>query len=239
MPAKFLLLQVRDSNDPMLAQEVDCFSQMLGCDREQIDVWDLIAAAPTVSRLRQADVILLGGSGDYSVAEGGSWLPGALEAMRELVDLNLPTFASCWGFQAMARALGGEVVTDLGRAELGSLELQRTDLAADDGLFASLPPVFLAQMGHQDIVDTLPPGVVHLACSERVKNQAFRVVGKPIYGTQFHPELNRKALIERIINYPQYVQKIAGMTVEEFQEHCRETPESNALLKRFAAMVLE
>ncbi|MFG0261332.1 MAG: type 1 glutamine amidotransferase, partial [Novipirellula sp. JB048] len=107
---RFLLLQVRDADDPMCAQEVDCFARALGCDAQRIRVFDLLSGVPTVEQLDQVDVVLLGGSGAYSVARGGDWILPALEAMRELFELGKPTFASCWGHQAMAQALGGEVV---------------------------------------------------------------------------------------------------------------------------------
>jgi GMP synthase (glutamine-hydrolysing) len=229
----FLLLQVRNADDAMRRQEVRCFARALACDEQQIRVFDLLTGAPTAEQLRAVDVVLLGGSGDYSVATGGPWLPAALDAMRTLHDLGKPTFASCWGFQAMARALGGQVETDLNRAELGSIPIQLTDDGQRDPIFGPLGGCFLAQMGHQDIVEQLPPGVVLLASSERVRNQAFRCPGKPIYCTQFHPELNLHALLERVSNYPWYVERIAGISSAAFIATCRETPETDSLLLRF------
>ena len=233
----YLLLQVRDSHDPMLHQEVDCFSRALGCERSHIAVHDLLSGAPTPSRLGEADIVLLGGSGDYSVAEGGSWLEPALAAMRELVDLSKPTFASCWGFQAMAKALGGEVVTDKSRAELGSVEVFLTEAGKSDPLFESLGDNFLAPMGHQDCVTRLPAGATLLASSRKVDNQAFRIDGKPIYCTQFHPELNRESLVQRVHAYPVYAEKISGLSLEQFAQQCDETPQTDQLLGRFVNLV--
>jgi GMP synthase (glutamine-hydrolysing) len=174
----------------------------------------------------------LGGSGDYSVAEGGSWLPAALETMRELYAWSKPTFASCWGFQAMARALGGEVVTDLGRAELETATLYLTPAGQRDPVFGTLPQPFAGLSGHQDLVDRLPPDAVLLASSHRVVNQAFRIPGKPMYCTQFHPELTRATYLERVRAYPDYVQKIAGIPYEQFAASCREAPEAGTLLRK-------
>jgi GMP synthase (glutamine-hydrolysing) len=230
---RYLLLQVRNPDDPMRKQEVGCFVRALDCDPSQIRIHDLLARVPTVAQLGDVDIVLLGGSGDYSVAEGGNWLPPALAAMQELYELDKPTFASCWGFQAMAKAMGGEVITDLPRAELGSVEICLTKAGQDDPLFAGLGDRFLAQMGHQDRVSHLPPTAVLLASSERVRNQAFRFRGKPIYCAQFHPELNRSELLERVDAYPWYVERIAGMSVERFVESCQETPETDQLLRRF------
>jgi GMP synthase (glutamine-hydrolysing) len=88
-------------------------------------------------------------------------------------------------------------------------------------------------MGHQDIVDRLPADAVVLASTDRVQHQAFRFAGRPIYCTQFHPELNRPALLERVRAYPQYIERIAGITLEEFEQATAETPQSGSLLARF------
>ena len=235
---RFLLLQVRNPDDPMRSQEVGCFARALNCAREQIEVHDLIASAPTVNELSPYQAVLLGGSGDYSVAEGGPWLEKGLLAMRELFELGKPTFASCWGFQAMSLALGGEVVNDISRAELGTVPVRLTEAGRSDRLFKAMPPEFLVQMGHQDIVDRLPPKAVLLASTDRVTNQAFTFPGKPIYATQFHPELDRAALLDRVRTYPRYVEEIAGIPPEEFERlHCHESPESNGLLKRFVELI--
>ena len=235
---RHLLLQVRNQNDPMRPQEVHCFARALGCDVSQIRAFDLLAGSPTAAQLDQADVVFLGGSGDYSVAEGGPWLPAALEVMRELHRIGKPTFASCWGFQAMARALGGDVITDIARAEVGSIEVELTDAGRVDPLFAELEDRFLAQMGHHDIVVRLPDDAILLASSQRVENQAFRFDSKPIYCTQFHPELNREALLQRVWAYPWYIDRIRGISLEEFAVDCQESPATDELLRRFVTLVL-
>jgi GMP synthase (glutamine-hydrolysing) len=228
-----LLLQTRNSGDPMAAQEVRCFARMLDCSISSIDVFDLLSAAPTLERLERADMLLLGGSGHYSAAGEGAWLERALDAMREIHRLAMPTFASCWGFQAMARALGGKCVNDLSNAEVGTIQLILTRDGVADPLFGQLPPEFSGQAGHEDHVVELPPDAVLLASSQRVREQAFRFAGRPIYCTQFHPELDLKALMERVIAYPEYVARIARIPFDDFIKGCRETPEANQLLRRF------
>jgi len=230
---RYLLLQTRNSDDSMRKQEVGCFSRMLGCEPRSIDVVDFLTRGPTPSEFAKADVVLLGGSGHYSAAGVGVWLERALDALRELHRVAKPTFASCWGFQAMARAMGGRCIHDPRLAELGTVELQLTDAGRTDPLFSSLPPSFSGQAGHEDHVVDLPPDAILLASSTRVRNQAFRFTGKPIYCMQFHPELDRTALLERARTYSEYIERIAAMSYEEFTSKCRETPEANGLLRRF------
>jgi GMP synthase (glutamine-hydrolysing) len=234
---RFLLLQVRRPDDPMRDQEVRCFATSLKCRSEQIEVLDLIHEVPTLERLRRVDMVLMGGSGDYSVAEGGPWLDAALDAMRELYDLGKPTFASCWGFQALARALGGEVITDPQRAEVGTFEIQLTAAGRHDPVIGPLGAAFLGQLGHQDIVTRLPADATLLATSERGVNQAFTFPDKPIYCTQFHPELDRRSLLERANHYPEYVHRVCGVSLAAFASLLQESPLANRLLVRFVEHV--
>jgi GMP synthase (glutamine-hydrolysing) len=234
---RYLLLQTRNSGDPMRTQEVRCFARMLECSTSAIEVFDLLSASPPAEKLQQADMVLLGGSGHYSAAGEGVWLERALDAMRDVHRLAKPTFASCWGFQAMARAMGGKCVNDLQNAEVGTIELHLTDAGRSDPLFGQLPPSFAGQAGHEDHVVELPPDAVLLASSDRVPEQAFRFEGRPIYCTQFHPELDLTALLERVMAYPEYVARIARVPFEEFMESCRQTPEANTLLRRFVKLV--
>jgi GMP synthase (glutamine-hydrolysing) len=232
----FLLLQVRDADDPMQGHEVVCFARGLAVPETAIAVHDLLAGPPAPAALDRVDVVLLGGSGDYSVVRGGPWLPGALEAMAALVHDGKPTFASCWGFQAMARALGGEVVTDRSRAEVGTIRLELTSAGESDPVFGPLGKRFDAQSGHEDIVETLPDGATLLASSDRVVNEAFRFDGKPIYCTQFHPELTRADLLARIARYPAYLPLCGVSTQEELEAITPETPHTEGILRRFLAL---
>ena len=182
-------------------------------------------------------MFLLGGSGHYSAAGSGDWLVRALEILRKVYDSGKPAFASCWGFQSMARAMGGRVIKDPSRAEVGTHRLFLTDAGHQDPVFAPLGTSFLGQMGHEDRVAELPPGATLLASSERIENQAYRFNDRPIYCTQFHPELNRDDLLTRVHNYPEYIERIAGITAEEFRASVLDSPESAALLTRFVAQV--
>lgn len=234
---RFLLVQVRDEGDPMRAQEVTRFAWALGCHEGQIATHDLLKAFPTRDVLDSYDAVLFGGSGDYSAAGEGEWLERILDGMRSLHDQGKPTFASCWGFQAFARAMGGECVHDPAHAELGPVDLRLTEAGRADPVFGALPRRFQGQAGHEDRVSRLPAGAVLLASTRRVAEQAYTFPGKPIYATQFHPELDREALIGRLRAYPRYVQRIAGVPLAMFEAQCGETPEANTLLRRFVEHV--
>jgi len=222
----------------MREHEIECFSRSFRCDRDRINVFDLLSGVPSQRALADADVVLLGGSGDYSVARGGPWLPAALETMRQLHETSKPTFASCWGFQAMARAMGGEVVTDRSRAEVGTHWLELTPEGKDDPVFGPLGDRFQVQIGHEDIVTRLPDGATLLASSDGVEIQAFRFDDRPIYCTQFHPELSRDDFLKRIAQYTDYLPLTGHATLEELSAATPDTPETEAILRRFVAVAL-
>ncbi len=221
----------------MREHEITCFARALRCKVEQVCSFDLISAAPSRAELDRADMILLGGSGHYSVAGEGAWLERAMDVLCDIHAQSKPTFASCWGFQAMARALGGRVIHDLDHAELGTLDLFLTTAGHEDPVFGPLGASFRVLAGHEDRVVELPADAVLLGSSHRVENQAYRFVDRPIYCTQFHPELHAIDLMSRIEAYPEYVRRIAGMSIEEFAHTCKDSPETEALLSRFAELV--
>ena len=235
----YLLLQIRNPDDPMRSHEVECFSRALQASPGQIEVVDLLTERPSDLHFHKRDVVLFGGSGHYSAAGEGEWLERALDVLREVHNRKQPTFASCWGFQAMARAMGGRVVNDPTRAEVGTHTLQLTPAGQDDPVFGPLGATFDAQMGHEDCVVELPPDTTLLASSDKVTHQAYRFDDAPIYCTQFHPELNRADLILRLEAYPEYIELVTGLTPEAFAEAVFDTPETEALLPRFIRHVLD
>ena len=222
----------------MAAQEVLCFARSLPCTSSNIEVFDLLSGAPSTLALKRTDVVLIGGSGEHSVVRGGPWLSRALDTMTELYAKSRPTFASCWGFQAMAQALGGTVVTDRDRAEVGTAWVELTHDGEADPVFGPLGKRFRVPIGHEDVVTKIPESARLLASSDLVENQAFVFLDKPIYATQFHPELNRADLVARLTKYTEYLPLTGHKSIKEFEDNTPETPESESILPRFLKEVL-
>ena len=222
----------------MRDQEVSCFASALECEVGDIGQLDLIEKGPSASQLSEFDAVFVGGSGDYSVVKGGHWLPAALASLQSVANSGIPMFASCWGFQAISAAFGGQVVYQREYAELGSTKVKLTDAGAKDPVFSVAGPSFLAHSGHEDTVTTLPSEAILLASSDRVANQAIKLSDRPVYATQFHPELLKEHYLQRLQTYPRYVTELTGMPFDEFAASCRETPESNRLLRQFVQQVV-
>ena len=91
---------------------------------------------------------------------------------------------------------------------------------------------------HRDVrVVTLPPGGVELAASELCPNQAFRLEAAPVYGAQFHVELDRERMLERASVYrDEYLADHGAM--ESLEQALLPSPESATLLRRFLSRVV-
>ncbi|PQO39163.1 aminotransferase [Blastopirellula marina] len=230
---RYLLIQIRDADDPIREQEIGCFADALRCPQESITVFDLLSTSLDASHLAEVDMVMIGGSGRYSVTSNAPWMQHALVSLQRLLDSGKPTFASCWGFQSLARTAGGKVIHDLEHAELGTSLVSLTEAGKLDPIFSHLPESFEAYMGHEDRVIELPPGTTLLASTETVAQQAFRFDGRPIYCTQFHPELTLPTLLSRVEAYPEYCERIAQVPYYEFRSQCQAAPQCETLLKLF------
>ena len=239
MTPRILLLQARNGDDPMRHAERRSFAEKTGLDVDRIVPHDLLAGPPDLSDLKRFDALMVGGSGDYYVSN--RTLPhfdAQLGFLSEVVGRGHPMFASCFGFQILVAALGGEVIYDPATMEVGTYRLEVTEEGRRDPLLGRLPESFDAQMGRKDRARRLPAGVVHLARSERNPYQALRIPGKPIWATQFHPELDLESNLER---YHRYLDGYAELlTLEEQRlalERFKESPHTDSLLPGFLELV--
>lgn len=196
-----LLVSLRDPHDPMALHERHCFAATAQLPLEQLDVHAMASGRLDASTLPRYDVVFFGGSGAYSVLDDVPWIRDGLTALQEVVASRVPAWASCFGFQGLALALGGEVVNDEARTELGATLLTLTPEGRADPLLRGLPDTFWAQEGHHDHVTRLPPGVTRLVTGDVSAEQAFRVDGAPFWASQFHPELDPSTTVQRFLHY--------------------------------------
>lgn len=232
---RYRLLQARLPSDRVRYEEHAAFVQRLGVRADEVEPWDLLSQPlDHGTALGDADAVLVGGSGAFSVYDDAPWLPGFIDLMGALADQGTPTFASCFGFQALVVALGGEVRKDEAAAEVGSFEISLTPEAAVDPLFGLLPERFIAQQGHKDRAVRWPGGLVHLARSERCPYQALRVADKPVYATQFHPELTWEENRTRFSRYfDMYKGAFGESQAQRMLDSFVPSPQANGLLGRF------
>ncbi len=128
---------------------------------------------------RRPRAVILSGGPSSVYAEG------APQAPVELVTAGVPVLGICYGFQAMAQALGG-VVERTGRSEFGRTPLT---VSAPGVLLRGLPERLSVWMSHGDAVSRAPAGFAVTAVTEGSPLAAFEDPGRGLFGVQFHPEV--------------------------------------------------
>ncbi len=239
MTPKLLLLQARRNDDPSKAEERASFAARLHLPLESVVPHDLLQGPPSLADIQAYKAILIGGAGEFDVSKRNlPFFDATLQRLREIVATGHPMFASCFGFQLLVQALGGDIISDPVNAEIGAYRLTLAPQARDDELFGVLPNQFMAQLGHKERARLLPPGVVNLASSERVAYQAFRIPGKPIWATQFHPELTVEENRQRFQRYLDLYQSLfTQQEIDDILATFQPSPETEQLLPRFLKLI--
>ena len=106
---KILLLQARTADDPAKSEELASFADKAGLPLSAFISHDLLTGPPRLEELSRFAALMIGGSGDFSVASGNlPLLDETLTFLAETIARKFPIFASCFGFQAIVRALAGK-----------------------------------------------------------------------------------------------------------------------------------
>jgi GMP synthase (glutamine-hydrolysing) len=141
---------------------------------------EVIPHTATVEDIKARDpqaIVLSGGPASV-------YTDGAPQLDPALFDLDVPVFGICYGFQAMAQALGGTV------AHTGTSEYGRTELNVTGGqLHSDLPVTQPVWMSHGDAVTAAPDGFEVVAASAGAPVAAFENRVRRLAGVQYHPEV--------------------------------------------------
>ncbi len=172
----------------------------------------------SVERVRELNplAIILSG-GPSSVYEAG-----APHCDPELFQLGIPVLAICYGMQLVCEALGGKVDSNPVR-EFGRAECHVIDPA--DPLFHDVPANSQVWMSHGDQVQMTGTEFRSVAATQTCPVAAVRHQSLPIYGLQFHPEVNHTTFGALIIgNFLDRVCQSRGTwTMGRFLERAVET----------------
>lgn len=134
---------------------------------------------------RHSHFILTGS--EASITEREPWVDDEVAFVQEAVARGFPVLGSCYGHQLLALALGGTgMVRRSARPEVGWYPidiLEKNDLLGEKG-------TLYAFCSHFDEVVGLGNGYRVLASTPSCQIQAFELIGRPVWGVQFHPEID-------------------------------------------------
>ncbi len=156
---------------------------------------EVLPNTATLAEMR-ADGILL--SGGALSLEGVATPLGRVAEWIDSVDV--PVLGICVGHQFLGRHFGGRV------ARAPAPEFGRVELAVDrpeHPMFEALPRSFSVWASHNDQVAEPPSGWPLLAHSASCAVEAMAHPSRPIWGMQFHPEVehseNGRELLRRFV----------------------------------------
>jgi GMP synthase (glutamine-hydrolysing) len=161
---------------------------------------EVIAHTASVEDIKAKDpqAIVLSGGPSSVYEEGAPQLdPG-------LFDLGVPVFGICYGFQAMAQALGGTV------ARTGTSEYGRTELKVAGGeLHSGLPDSQPVWMSHGDAVTSAPEGFEVVATTVGSPVAGFENQARRLAGVQYHPEVMHTPHGQQVLS--RFLHEFAGI----------------------------
>jgi GMP synthase (glutamine-hydrolysing) len=117
------------------------------------------------------------------------WLMAELKLIEKCAEKNIPLLGICYGHQLIGRVLmGAHSVREKYSPEFGWKRIRLVE--GDSKLFGGIPSEFYAHCSHFDEVCELSRDFRLLAESDRCGIQAYEHKSKPIWGVQFHSEID-------------------------------------------------
>jgi GMP synthase (glutamine-hydrolysing) len=140
----------------------------------------LVKNTVTPEDIEDAEVegIVIGG-GQYLDASGNSG-----RIIKRFAG-KVPVLGICLGHQLMAKLYGGGVRT----APVGEYAEAEIMVDEENDILKGLGPTFKAWVSHKDEVSRMPKDFVRLAHSKTCSVEAMAHKRLPLYGVQFHPEV--------------------------------------------------
>ncbi|MFE1596142.1 glutamine-hydrolyzing GMP synthase [Nocardia sp. NPDC058705] len=194
-----------DTQRPVLVVDFGAqYAQLIARRVRESSVFsEVIPHTMTVEEIadKQPLAVILSGGPSSVYAEGAPQLDA------RLFDLGIPVFGICYGFQAMAQALGGTV------SHTGTREYGRTELSIDGGvLHGGLPTIQPVWMSHGDAVTDAPAGFEVTGTSAGAPVAAFEDRARRLAGVQYHPEVLHSPHGQQVLS--RFLHEIAGIPAQ-------------------------
>ncbi len=235
---KVLLIQFRD-NLEIIHHEQLCLRKYLppNIKMEVLNILDeRIFWTKPDQLLISYGAVLLGGS-SFNLSENNHSVKKVIKNIQPLIhflfEKDFPTLGICFGHQLLGYFLKEKVANDPHQAETGTFNVYLTNKGLKSRIFQDIPGVFLAQFGHKDSLENLPPRTTLLARTDRCLVASFQYKDN-IYGVQFHPELDDQSIIFRLKKAPEYCQGKPGEALKQIQP----SPYSHKVIENFVSFTI-
>ena len=165
----------------------------------EIFPWD--AAREKITAFHAKGIVLSGGPDSVATEPAG-------DAIAPVLEQGVPVLGICYGMQAMAKQMGGEVEVS-GQREFGYAQVKveaNSELleGISDNKMQNGTDILDVWMSHGDRVVKLPDGFEVIGSSSGSPIAAISNEREKLFGLQFHPEVTHtrqgKKILERFVN---------------------------------------
>jgi GMP synthase (glutamine-hydrolysing) len=195
-----------DQSRPVLVVDFGAqYAQLIARRVREANVYsEIVPHSASVADLLAKDpaAIILSGGPSSVYAEGAPFVDPAL------FEAGVPVLGICYGFQAMAKALGG-TVAQTGNREYGGTPVE---VVAGGTVLADSPEQQTVWMSHGDAVHEAPEGFEVLATSAGSPVAAFEDRERRLFGVQWHPEVKHSPLGQRTLEH--FLYEGAGLAAD-------------------------
>lgn len=186
--------QLSTQQDPVLVVDFGAqYAQLIARRVREANIYsEVVPNSMSASEIlaKNPKALILSGGPSSVYADGAPKLDPAL------LEAGIPVLGLCYGFQAIAQALGG-TVAPTGTREYGATLL--TEIQDDSVLLAGQDLHQNVWMSHGDSVHEAPEGFDVIAVSAGSPVAAFENRERRIFGVQWHPEVKHSERGQEIL----------------------------------------
>ena len=173
----------------------------------EIYPWD--AAVEKIHNFKAKGIVLSGGPESVT-------LENTPDISSSVLELGIPILGICYGMQALAKQMGGEVEVSIKR-EFGYAQVNVKDSSdllsgLNDGRRQNGVNILDVWMSHGDRVAKLPAGFKVIASTESAPIAGIADEERKLFGLQFHPEVTHTKQGKQILE--RFVKNICGCAMD-------------------------
>ena len=195
--------QLSTQQDPVLVVDFGAqYAQLIARRVREANIYsEVVPNSMSASEIlaKNPKALILSGGPSSVYADGAPKLDPAL------LEAGIPVLGLCYGFQAIAQALGG-TVAPTGTREYGATLL--TEIQGDSVLLADQDLNQNVWMSHGDSVTRAPEGFRVLASTAGAPVAAFENLDRKLVGVQWHPEVHHSESGQDVLEH--FLRDVAG-----------------------------
>ena len=179
-----VILNCIDDESPRRAFDEHTAGRLAALAGDEMALAHLAGEGP-LPTAEDGDRLLISGS-ELSASRRNPRDDELFASIQSFLDAGRPVLGICYGHQMLARLLGGDEACR--RSATPEFGWKRLAIEPANPLFEGIDDLVSAH-SHYDEVQSVPESCEVIARTDRCAVQAFQIRERPVWGVQFHPEI--------------------------------------------------